>query len=39
MVSCSLITRTCAFDEAIPVFELAAQAPRGRVKLQIVLPQ
>ncbi len=34
-----LITRTFAFDEAIPTFELAAQAPPGQVKLQIVLPQ
>ena len=34
-----LITRTFAFDESIPAFELAAQAPRGQVKMQIVLPQ
>ena len=34
-----LITRTFDFDESIPAFELAAQAPKGQVKMQIVLPQ
>lgn len=33
-----LITRTFGFDESVEAFELAATAPRGEVKMQIVLP-
>jgi D-xylulose reductase len=34
-----LITRTFGFDESVAAFELAASAPPGEVKMQIVLPE
>ncbi len=34
-----LITRTFAFDDSVEAFEIAASAPPGEVKMQIVLPE
>ncbi len=34
-----LITRTFGFDESVEAFEIAASAPPGQVKMQIVLPE
>lgn len=34
-----LITRTFGFDESVEAFKIAASAPRGEVKMQILLPQ
>lgn len=34
-----LITRTFAFEDSVHAFEIAASAPKGEVKLQIVLDQ
>lgn len=34
-----LITRTFGFDESVEAFEIAASAPRGEVKMQILLPE
>ncbi len=34
-----LITRTFGFDDSVEAFEIAASAPRGEVKMQILLPQ
>lgn len=34
-----LITRTFGFDESVEAFEVAASAPKGEVKMQILLPQ
>jgi len=34
-----LITRTFGFDESVEAFEIAASAPKGEVKMQILLPQ
>ena len=34
-----LITRSFAFDDAVQAFEIAATAPKGQVKMQIILPQ
>lgn len=34
-----LITRTFGFDESVHAFEIAASAPKGEVKMQILLPQ
>ena len=34
-----LITRTFQFGESVEAFEIAASAPRGEVKMQIVMPQ
>ncbi|NTG75681.1 NAD(P)-dependent alcohol dehydrogenase [Agrobacterium rhizogenes] len=34
-----LITRTFDFEDSIGAFETAASAPRGEVKMQIILPQ
>ncbi len=34
-----LITRTFGFDDSVDAFEIAASAPPGEVKMQIVLPQ
>lgn len=34
-----LITRTFGFDESVEAFEIAASAPKGEVKMQIVLPE
>ncbi|WP_062014591.1 NAD(P)-dependent alcohol dehydrogenase [Aureimonas sp. AU4] len=33
-----LITRTFAFEESVEAFKLAAQAPKGEVKMQIRMP-
>jgi D-xylulose reductase len=33
----ALITRSFPFEDAVAAFELAATAPRGEVKMQIVL--
>ena len=33
-----LITRTFAFDDSVEAFEIAAAAPAGEVKMQIVMP-
>jgi D-xylulose reductase len=33
-----LITRTFDFADSVQAFELAATAPKGQVKMQIVLP-
>lgn len=34
-----LITRTFSFDESVEAFQIAASAPKGEVKMQILLPQ
>ncbi|MBC7478008.1 MAG: NAD(P)-dependent alcohol dehydrogenase [Pseudorhodobacter sp.] len=34
-----LITRSFDFDEGVKAFEIAASAPAGQVKMQIVMPQ
>ncbi|MFC3073604.1 NAD(P)-dependent alcohol dehydrogenase [Shinella pollutisoli] len=34
-----LITRTFGFDESVEAFEIAASAPKGEVKMQILLPE
>ncbi len=34
-----LITRTFEFGQSVEAFEIAASAPRGEVKMQIVLPE
>lgn len=34
-----LITRTFGFDDSVEAFEIAASAPKGEVKMQILLPQ
>ncbi|MDB5524286.1 MAG: xylitol dehydrogenase protein [Rhizobium sp.] len=34
-----LITRTFEFDDSVHAFETAASAPKGEVKMQILLPQ
>ncbi|GLR49531.1 NAD(P)-dependent alcohol dehydrogenase [Shinella yambaruensis] len=34
-----LITRNFSFDESVEAFEIAAAAPKGEVKMQILLPQ
>jgi len=34
-----LITRSFGFDESVEAFEIAASAPEGQVKMQIVMPQ
>ncbi|MDJ1638307.1 NAD(P)-dependent alcohol dehydrogenase [Rhizobium rhizogenes] len=34
-----LITRTFDFEDSVGAFETAASAPRGEVKMQIILPQ
>lgn len=34
-----LITRTFEFDDSVRAFEIAASAPKGEVKMQIVIPQ
>ena len=34
-----LITRTFSFDDSVEAFKIAASAPKGEVKMQILLPQ
>ena len=34
-----LITRTFDFEDSVSAFEIAASAPKGEVKMQILLPQ
>jgi D-xylulose reductase len=34
-----LITREFAFEDSVHAFEVAASAPKGEVKMQILMPQ
>jgi D-xylulose reductase len=34
-----LITRNFSFDESVEAFEIAASAPKGEVKMQIIMPE